>query len=780
MQAYNRADIIEYVLGDKYMRVIDDLNNGWLFKKNAEVNDTLVVDESFDMINLPHTYNGFDGQDGGNDYYKGKAVYVKKLIRPLVSPESDFILNFEGVNSIARVYIDGEFVQEHRGGYSRFRVNITRFFEKKDALMLAVEVDNANHSDVYPQMADFTFYGGIYRNVSLISVPKTRFDIEYYAGSGVAVTSKIDGEDAIIDITAYVKDPDESDMVMVEVRDGDSYEDIGSVVAPARNITKLSFKIDNAHLWNGVKDPFLYSLSIKLIRHNEVLDNVEVNHGIREFYVDPDKGFFLNGKSLPLRGVSRHQDRLGKGNALAELDHFDDYDLIMDVGANSVRLAHYQQDDYFYELCDRYGLVVWAEIPFISRMNKDPKAHENAMEQMKELIYQNYNHSSICFWGISNEITIAGDIPGLTDNLRELDELVKSIDKTRLTTMAQVSMLPMDSDHNQITDILAYNLYFGWYGGKYTDNEVWFDKFRAMHPNRAVGLSEYGCEGIISWHSSTPECKDYSEEYQAEYHEHMAKLLAERPEIWGSYVWNMFDFGCDMRDEGGVKGRNNKGLVTIDRKIKKDAFYVYKAYWSDEKFVHIASKRFAIRSDEKINIKIYSNMEKVKLFVNGEYLGEKEGKKIFIFENVSLDMGANYIKAVGIGADEEIADRTTFIREEKPFAGYVRPADKEEESGVKNWFDDIDKESLDVKKLEFNPEYFSIKDTVEDVVRNDEAGDILVSIINQFGTMKVKKSMLGIMGGMLVEEMASFFSSDKADSEKVFALLNRKLQEIKK
>ena len=470
-------------------------------------------------------------------------------------------------------------------------------------------------------------------------------------------------------------------------------------------------------------------MSVKLVRHNEVLDNVEVNHGIREYYVDPDKGFFLNGKSLPLRGVSRHQDRLGKGNALAELDHFDDYDLIMDVGANSVRLAHYQQDDYFYELCDRYGLVVWAEIPFISRMNKDPKAHENAMEQMKELIYQNYNHSSICFWGISNEITIAGDIPGLTDNLRELDELVKSIDKTRLTTMAQVSMLPMDSDHNQITDILAYNLYFGWYGGQYTDNEVWFDKFRAMHPNRAVGLSEYGCEGIISWHSNTPECKDYTEEYQAQSHEHMAKLLAERPEIWSSYVWNMFDFGCDMRDEGGVKGRNNKGLVTIDRKIKKDAFYVYKAYWSDEKFVHIASKRFAIRSDEKINIKIYSNMEKVRLFVNGEYIGEKEGKKIFIFENVSLDMGANYIKAVGISDDEEISDRTTFIREEKPFAGYIRPADEEEAKGAKNRFEDMDKESLEAEKLEFNPE---------------------------------------------------FFSPDKADPEKVLALINKNLQRIKK
>jgi len=762
------------------MRVIDDLNKDWLFKKNIEVTDKLIIDESFDMINVPHTYNGFDGQDGGNDYYKGKAVYVKKLIRPLVSPESDFILNFEGVNSIARVYIDGEFVQEHRGGYSRFRVNITRFFEKKDAIMLAVEVDNANHSDVYPQMADFTFYGGIYRNVSLISVPKTRFDIEYYAASGVAVTSKIDGDDAIIDITAYVKDSDESDMVMVEVKDGDSYEDVGFVVAPAKKITKLSMKIDNAHLWNGVEDPFLYKLSVKLVRHNEVLDNVEVNHGIREYYVDPDKGFFLNGKSLPLRGVSRHQDRLGKGNALAELDHFDDYDLIMDVGANSVRLAHYQQDDYFYELCDRYGLVVWAEIPFISRMNKDPKAHENAMEQMKELIYQNYNHSSICFWGISNEITIAGDIPGLTDNLRELDELVKSIDKTRLTTMAQVSMLPMDSDHNQITDILAYNLYFGWYGGKYTDNEVWFDKFRAMHPNRAVGLSEYGCEGIISWHSNTPECKDYTEEYQAEYHEHMAKLLAERPEIWGSYVWNMFDFDCDMRDEGGVKGRNNKGLVTIDRKIKKDSFYLYKAYWSDESFVHITSKRFAIRCAEKINIKIYSNMPKVRLFVNGVDLGEKEGRKIFIFENVSLNMGNNYIKAVGVSVDEEVVDRTTFIREEKPFAGYVKPVEKEEEDGVKNWFDDIDKENLEADKLEFKPEFFSIKDTVDDVIRNDEAGDILVSIINQFGTMKTKKSMLGIMGGMQVDEMAAFFNPEKVDTDKVFALINKKLQEIRK
>ena len=168
------------------------------------------------------------------------------------------------------------------------------------------------------------------------------------------------------------------------------------------------------------------------------------------------------------------------------------------------------------------------------------------------------------------------------------------------------------------------------------------------------------------------------------------------------------------------------------------------------------------------------------MFVNGEYLGEKEGKKIFVFENVSLNMGANYIKAVGITEDEEISDRTAFIREEKPFAGYVRPADEEEGSCVKNWFDDMDTEILDVKKLEFNPEYFSIKDTVEDVVRNDKAGDILVAIVNQFGTMKVKKSMIGIMGGMPVEEMSSFFSSEKANSEKVFALINKKLQEIKK
>ena len=762
------------------MRIIENVMEGWMFKKTEEIPNVLPADESWDRINLPHTYNAFDGQDGGNDYYKGKAVYVKRLKRPLVSPNSEFILSFGGVNSVARVYIDGEFVQEHRGGYSRFRVNITRFFENKKSLVLAVEVDNTNSSDVYPQMADFTFYGGIYRDVSLISVPKTRFDIEYYAGSGVAVTSKLDGEDAIIDITAYVKDPDESDMVMVEVRDNDSYDDVGFVVAPAKKITKLSLKIDNPRLWNGIEDPFLYDLSIKLVRHNEVLDDVEVNHGIREYYVDPDKGFFLNGRSFPLRGVSRHQDRLGNGNALDQIDHFDDLDLILDVGANSVRLAHYQQDDYFYELCDRYGLIVWAEIPFISRMNKDPKAHENAMEQMKELIYQNYNHSSIFFWGISNEITIAGDIPGLTDNLRELDELVKSIDKTRLTTMAQVSMLPMESVHNQITDILAYNLYYGWYGGKYTDNEVWFDKFRAMHPNRAVGLSEYGCEGIISWHSNTPACKDYTEEYQAEYHEHMAKLLSERPEIWGSYIWNMFDFGCDARDEGGVQGRNNKGLVTIDRKIKKDSFYLYKAYWSDESFVHITSKRFAIRCAEKINIKIYSNMPKVRLFVNGVDLGEKEGDKIFIFENVSLNMGSNYIKALGVILDEEVVDRTTFIREEKPFVGYVRPADEEEEDGVKNWFDDIDKENLEAGKLEFKPEFFSIKDTVDDVIRNDEAGDILVSIINQFGTMKTKKSMLGIMGGMQVDEMAAFLNPEKVDTDKVFALINKKLQEIRK
>lgn len=760
------------------MRFYESLNEDWKFAKTDQVPEKMPChgqDKDWEWVDLPHTWNNWDGQDGGGDYYKGKGVYLKTIERPDVPADYKIYLEFEGVNSVAEVYLNNEKVCEHKGGYSAFRVDATEALKEGKAY-LAVVADNKNRTDVYPQMADFTFYGGIYRNVTMICVSPTHFCLDYLGSAGVAFDTKLQGEDALVNLSAWLTDAKESDMVQFEIMDEDESV-VAEAFAPAAWETKATACIEKAHLWQGVKDPYLYTVTARIVRHNEVLDQVEASLGVREFYVDPEKGFFLNGIPTPLRGVSRHQDRLGQGNALTEEDHLEDAYLIAELGANTVRLAHYQHNQAFYDACDALGLVVWAEIPFISVMSKDPKGHDNCRQQMKELIYQNYNHPCICFWGISNEITIGGDRPGLQENLEDLNKLVKELDSTRLTTMAQVSALPKESRHNQITDVLSYNHYFGWYGGDYTQNEKWLDEFHQMYPDRPLGISEYGCEGIISWHTDDPKCKDYTEEYQAEYHEHMAKIIDERPYLWATHIWNMFDFGCDARDEGGVKGRNNKGLVTLDRKVKKDAYYIYKAYWSEEPFVHITGRRYALRPYDHMTVKVYSNQKQVTLYVNGKSAGTQEGNKIFLFENIALDQDINVITAKAEGCP---ADTVTFTKVSQPYAGYVRPVDEEDEgAGVKNWFEGVD-ENGELPEMTFNEGYYSVRDFVSEILTNEEAAEILVSAINTYGTMKTKRSMLGILSGVPVEDLAEMYASDKEKRERLLRLANAELQKVKK
>ncbi len=760
------------------MRQEISLNQSWYFSKGETIPKTVEMakEQGFCEIQVPHTYNGWDGQDGGGDYYKGKAVYLKEIKKPDIPADSRVYIEWEGVNSIAEIFINGEKVKEHRGGYSAFRVDVTEKLEDGKSAVLAVVVDNSNHSDVYPQMADFTFYGGIYRNVKMLVVSPTHFCLDYYGSKGIAFSSQRQGNDAKIKLSAWITNPKESDAVQFELIDEDG-DTVSECFVPAKEYTETAARIENVHLWQGVEDPYLYTVVARLIRHNEVLDEVEAELGVREFYVDPEKGFFLNGKSMPLRGVSRHQDMLGKGNALTEEDHWEDAYQIAELGANTIRLAHYQHNQAFYQACDALGFIVWAEIPFISAMNRDPKGHENCREQMKELIYQNFNHPSICFWGISNEITIGGEVPGLYENLVDLNHLVKELDDTRLTTMAQVSMLPKDSKQNQITDVVSYNHYFGWYGGDYTMNEEWFDAFHQMHPDRPFGVSEYGCEGIISWHTDTPKCKDYSEEYQAIYHEHMAKIIAERPYLWATHIWNMFDFGCDARDEGGVKGRNNKGLVTMDRKVRKDAYYVYKAYWSKEPFVYITGRRYAERPYDTMTVKVYSNQPEVTLRVNNGEAITMKGDKIFLFEDVKLNETINFVTA---SADGCKSDTVTWVRTKDPNPCYVKPQEEEDDrDGVKNWFDEVDDEAT-LPELSFKEGFYSVKDTVADILQHEEAGTILVDAINKYGSMKVKKSMMGIMSGIPVEDMMGMVSSNKETAEIILKRANAALQKIAK
>ncbi|MBE6548692.1 MAG: beta-galactosidase, partial [Ruminococcaceae bacterium] len=512
------------------------INKGWFFTKNSDKGNLSCTAQA-QKVDLPHTYNAYDGQDGGADYFRGECRYFKEIEFSKIMPNRLYYIEFGAVASECTVYINGREATRHAGGYSKFRANITPYItDGKNSIEVCVS--NAPNDYIYPQMADFTFFGGIHRDVKLIEVESTHFDLDYFGSCGLEAYSDInESGGAVLFIKSYVVGAKCGDTVRYSLTDGEG-KVVAEVFSSAQN-PEISLPLDKVRLWNGVKDPYLYGISAQIIRRNEVLDNVCILHGFRSFFVDSQKGFFLNGEHTPLRGVSRHGDRHNKGLALSLEDHIRDAALISEVGANTVRLAHYQHAEEFYELCDRYGFIVWAEIPFISKMLANPQAHENCISQMKELIIQNFNHPSICFWGISNEITIGGASDTLVRNLHSLNDLVHSMDKTRVSTMAQVSMLPMEDEQNQITDILAYNHYFGWYGGELSDNEKWFDSFHKKYPDRALGISEYGCEGIITYHNTSPKMGDYSEEYQALYHEHMLKLLEERPWIWGSYVWNM-------------------------------------------------------------------------------------------------------------------------------------------------------------------------------------------------------------------------------------------------
>lgn len=615
------------------MRSIINLNQDWRFiQKNAGLPEVLPME--WKQVSLPHTWNAVDGHDGNGSYDRGTYWYAKSFPTPKQPlPGGKVYVEILAAGQQASVYVNGSKVIDHEGGYSAFRADITDMCKEEEENLLVVCCSNEDKSSVYPQMADFTFYGGLYRGVNLISVPEAHFDLEYYGGPGLKVAPKPCEEGgAVFEIVSYPVNIDENFTVMYSIWDADGRE-VASAVRPADE-TKVSIYVPDAVNWE-IDAPYLYTVTAVLQRRNEAYDEVSARVGVRSFSCDPDKGFIINGVETPLRGVSRHQDRLYKGNALTREEHYEDAEIIKELGANTIRLAHYQHSQDFYDACDELGFIVWAEIPFISSMNQDSAAHENCISQLKELVIQNYHHPSICFWGISNEILVGGISEKLIENHRELNALCKKLDPTRLTTIAHVTMTPIDSPMHGITDVESYNHYFGWYGGRMEDNGPWFDHYHEVHPDICVGVSEYGCEGIITYHGPNPACKDYSEEYQALYHEHMAKVLDERRRLWSSHVWNMFDFGCAARDEGGVAGRNNKGLVTMDRKTKKDSYYAYQAYWSKKPMVHVCGRRYAQRAGETTEIRVYSNCPSVALYLNGELVKEKSADKVFVFR-VSL------------------------------------------------------------------------------------------------------------------------------------------------
>ena len=699
------------------MRNVVSFNENWLFYKG--VADVAAERGEGEALSLPHSWNAVDGQDGGNDYFRGSCLYVKTVKKAELPAGEKYYLEICGANSSADVYVNGNKLAHHDGGYSTWRVNVTDVLQDENEI--AIVVDNAPNERVYPQTADFTFYGGLYRNVNLIAVPASHFDLDYYGGKGIAVTPVMEGKNANVTVETYVTDMQEGDELVYTVYDKDEKE-IAQVKTTEK---KANFVLENAHLWNGRKDPYLYCCEVELVRGGEAIDAVCTRFGCRSFVIDPERGFILNGEEYPLRGVSRHQDRWGIGNALLPEHHKEDIELICEVGATTIRLAHYQHDQYFYDLCDEKGLVIWAEIPYISRHM--PEARANTVSQMKELIVQNYNHPSIVVWGLSNEITISGSNEDLLENHRILNDLVHEMDKTRLTTIACVSMCKPEEEYVHIPDVVSYNHYFGWYGGDTSMNGPWFDNFHAKYPNIPIGVSEYGCEAL-NWHTSDPKQGDYTEEYQAYYHEELIKQLFTRKYIWATHVWNMFDFGADARAEGGENGQNHKGLITFDRKYKKDAFYAYKAWLSDDPFVHLCGKRYVDRVEDVTKVTVYSNLPEVELFVNGKSVGKKTSAEHFFYFDVENVGESELVAVAGEYKDEGKIRKVDQMNED-----YIL----KEKGAVLNWFD-----------VDMPAGRFSL---------NDKLGDIMQSFRGKLWFakigLKIKKSLTGGKKGAKMEAM---------------------------
>ena len=749
------------------MRQVYDLNFKWAFSKEAEsVPETMP--EKWNWVNLPHTWNAIDGQDGGSDYYRGTAYYAKKFERIDLTEGKDdsdkiYYLEFLGANASATVYVNGKKLAHHDGGYSTFRVNITDVMDNENLVVVAV--DNSANKRVYPQKADFTFYGGLYRKVSIISVEKSHFDLDYYGGPGIKVTPILDGTTANVETEAFVTNGQAGQKLRYTIKDAE-----GNVLETKElgvEETKTSFEIKDVHRWNGVKDPYLYIAEIELVDGEEVIDKVSTRFGCREFAIDPEKGFFLNGVSYPLHGVSRHQDRWGIGNALLPEHHEEDIELIMELGANTIRLAHYQHDQYFYDLCDEKGLVIWAEIPYIS--NHMPTGRENTISQMKELVIQNYNHASIVVWGLSNEITMNGDSDeDLRENHVILNDMVHEMDKTRLTTMAVVSMCDINDPYLEIPDCISYNHYFGWYGGDTSMNGPWFDEFHKVHPNIAIGMSEYGCEAL-NWHTSDSQQGDYTEEYQAYYHEELIKQLFTRPYIWSTHVWNMFDFGCDGRDEGGESGQNHKGLVTFDRKYKKDSFYAYKAWLSDEPFVHICGKRYVDRVEDVTKVTVYSNQQYVELFANGESLGKKEAPEHFFYFEVP-NAGTTKLEAVaGDCKDESVINKVDKFNEAYRL---------KEKGAILNWFDITAPEG-----------FYSLNDRIDAIMSSEEGKKVMGKMFAKLSKgkdgeatgMTISDKMMKMMGSFTLIRLISMMGVMGGTATKEELLdINAQLNKIKK
>lgn len=655
-----------------------NLNSNWNFAYGYEVKK-----EIWDRVEIPHTWNNVDAHFS-HHYYRGQASYLKEIHIHKEWQGKRLFLRFNGVNTVANVFINEKHIGEHRGGYTAFIFEITDHVDYGATNSIRVRVSNALQLDVMPLVGDFNFYGGIYRDVNLLITEESCISPLRHASSGVYLTQQeVSEEEASVEAKVLINQKSnmaQAYQMLVEVKNNDklitSTSQDFSIEGNSEIILNMPLKINNPRLWNGVRDPFMYQVHILLKdQQGNVIDQVKQPLGLRYFHVDRDKGFFLNGKHLQLKGVCRHQDWSEYGNALYPKHHEKDVEIMVEMGANAVRLSHYPQDPYMYELLDRAGLVVWSEIPFVGPGGyrdkgfvNQPSFRENGKQQLKEMIHQQYNHPSITFWGIFNELNMTGDNP--YDYLVELNNLAHALDSTRLT----VSASNITGAINSITDLIGWNKYYGWYEGQPSDIGKWADQTYQNNPSYKICVSEYGAGGSIHHHQESltktdPDSYWHPEAWQTHYHIENWKAIDERPFIWGSFIWNLFDFGASHRTEGDRAARNDKGIVTFDRQVKKDAFWFYKANWKqDESVLYIANRRFDRRKEQTTDITVFSNLDQPELFVNGQSQGTSKGDDYatYTWNNIQLTPGKNYIQVVAKGKGKEQTDSCTWYLENIP------------------------------------------------------------------------------------------------------------------